>query len=70
MPRAWQTRTSAAASGMTTVVVTGYLAGGYVPGPGYTSTENYDDITPESLNRMVQRMYDRCWIEIIGIGFS
>lgn len=52
-------RTSAAASGMTTVVVTGYLAGGYVPGPGYTSTENYDDITPESLNRMVQRMYDR-----------
>ena len=52
-------RTSAAAAGMTTVVVTGYLAGGYVPGPGYTTTENYDDITPESLNRMVQRMYDR-----------
>ena len=52
-------RTSAAASGMTTVVVTGYLAGGYVPGPGYTSTENYDGITPEALNRMVQRMYDR-----------
>lgn len=52
-------RTSAATSGMTTVVVTGYLAGGYVPGPGYTTTENYDDITPQSLNRMVQRMYDR-----------
>lgn len=47
-------RTSAAASGATTVVMAGCLPNGAVPGPGYRTIMSYDGVTPASLAELVR----------------